>query len=517
MFSRDGLLPDHFVYATLVKSCAELGVARIGRQAHANFSVSPYWCDDVVKSSLVDMYAKCGLPDDARAVFDGIVVKSPVSWTSMIYAYARSGRKDNAVEVFRGAPVRSLYSWTALISGLVQSGKDIDAMELYVEMNREGVEIVDPLVLSSVVGACANMALWEAGRQVHGNVYVLGYNSCLFLGNALVDMYAKCSDIEAAMEVFDNLLHRDVVSWTTIIVGAAQHGRAEEALDLFDRMLLDGVRPNNVTFVGLIYACSHVGYVEKGRDLFNFMVKEYGIQPSLQHYTCLLDLLSRSGLLDEAEKLLNEMPFQPDEPTWAALLSACKLHGNAEMAVRVADQLLSLKPTDPSTYILLSNVYARAAMWNNVGEVRKLMTAMAARKKPGYSCIDVGRVSHVFYAGDPADHPMRDEFFGLLKELEAEMRRWGYVPDTSEVLHDMEQQEKERLLFWHSERLALAYGLLRGVPGTVLRIVKNLRVCCDCHVVFTLLSAIVSREIVVRDATRFHHFKDGKCSCNNFW
>ncbi|KAI4372788.1 hypothetical protein MLD38_010977 [Melastoma candidum] len=202
---------------------------------------------DAAKSSLVDMYAKCGLPDDAWVVFDGIVVKSPVSCTSMIYAYARSGRRDYAIAVFWGAPVRSLYSCTTLISGLVQSGKDIDAM--------------------------------ESGRQVHGNVYVLGYNSCLFQGNALVDMYVKCSDIEAAMEIFDNLLHRDVVSWTTIIVGAAQHGRAEEALDLFVRMLLDG---------------------------------EYGIRPSLQQYTCLLDLLSCSGRLEEADKLLNEMPFQPD-------------------------------------------------------------------------------------------------------------------------------------------------------------------------------------------------------------
>ncbi|KAI4372794.1 hypothetical protein MLD38_010983 [Melastoma candidum] len=363
MFSRDGLLPDHIVYATQVKSCAELGVARIGRQA------SPYWCDDVAKSLLVDMYAECGLPDDVWAVFDGIVVKSSVLWTSMIYAYARSGRRDNAVEVFWGALVRSLYSWTALISGLLQSGKDIDAMELYVEMNREGVEIVDPPVLSSVVGACANMALLEAGRHIHGNMYVLGYNSCLFLGNALVDMYGKCSDIEAATEVFDNLLHRDVASWTTIIVRAVQHGRAEEALDLFDRMLLDGVRPNNVTFVGLIYACSHVRYVEKGPDLFDFMVKEYGIRASLQHYTCLLDLLSCSGRLDEGDKLLNEMPFQPNEPTWAALLSACKQH-----------------------------------------EARLQL----------HRC---GRLSHMFYVGDPVDHPMRDEFFGLLKELEAEMRR----------------------------------------------------------------------------------------------
>ncbi|XP_048137360.1 pentatricopeptide repeat-containing protein At4g14050, mitochondrial isoform X1 [Rhodamnia argentea] len=516
MVADDGLWPDHFVYASLVKACASLGSIRLGRQVHASFLLSPFCADDVTKSSLVDMYAKCGLPYDARVVFDSILVKNAVSWTAMISAYSRSGLKSDAMAIFQSAPSRTLFSWTALISGLVQSGNNVDAFHLFIDMRREGVDILDPLVLSSIVGACANFAMLELGKQIHGLVVVLGYESCLFISNALIDMYAKCSDILGARYIFNGMNRRDVVSWTSIIVGAAQHGKAEEALELFDKMVSTGVQPNEVTFVGLIYACSHVGLVKRGRDLFNSMTKDYGVTPSLQHYTCLLDLLSRSGHLDEAENLINQMPFQPDEPTWAAFLSACKQHGKTEMAVRIADGLLSLKPEDPSTYILLSNIYARAAMWDKVSKIRKLMTLMEVRKEPGYSCIDIGKEKQVFYAGETT-HPMKDEMCCLLKELDAEMRRRGYVPDTSLVLHDMEQQEKEKQLFWHSERLAVAYGLLKSVPGTVIRIVKNLRVCGDCHTVLKFISVIVKREIVIRDANRYHHFKGGTCSCNDFW
>ncbi|XP_015575600.2 pentatricopeptide repeat-containing protein At4g14050, mitochondrial [Ricinus communis] len=516
MFIVDKLEPDHFVYATLVKACASLCAVRQGKQVHARFVLSPFSDDDVVKSSLIDMYAKCGLPKIARAVFDSILAKNAVSWTAMISGYAKSGLKVEAMELFSSFPVKNLYSWTALISGLVQSGKGIDGCYLFLEMRREGIDIIDPLVLSSVVGACANLAVLEFGKQLHGLIIALGYESCLFISNALVDMYAKCSDILAAKEIFDRMIYKDVVSWTSIIVGAAQHGRAKEALDLYDDMVLAGVKPNEVTFVGLIYSCSHAGLVRKGRKLFKSMVEDYGIKPSLQHFTCLLDLLSRSGHLEEAENLISTMPFKPDEPMWAALLSACKHHRNIQIGLRVADQLLSLNPEDPSTYILLSNVYASAGLWERMSMVRRLMTAKEVKKEPGHSTITFGKEIQVFHAGHTC-HPMKDEIFGMLKELDEEMRKRGYVPDTSAVLHDMEEQEKERQLFWHSERLAVAYGLLKSVPGTNIRIVKNLRVCGDCHTVFKFLSGIVERELIVRDATRYHHFKDGRCSCNDFW
>lgn len=516
MLKHDGLEPDHFVLASLVKACSRLCAIWQGKQLHARFVLSPFRDDDVVKSSLVDMYAKCGLPDSARAVFDSISSKNSVSCTAMISGYARSGRKSDAIGLFKSVPPRNLFSWTALIAGLVQSGNATDAFYLFIDMRREEIDIVDPLVLSSIVGASANLTVLELGKQIHGLVIALGYESCIFISNALLDMYAKCSDILAAKDIFGRMQRRDVVSWTSIIVGVAQHGQAEEALALYEEMISASVKPNEVTFVALIYACSHVGLVGKGRQLFKSMSEDYGISPSLQHYTCFLDLLSRSGHLDEAEKLISEMPFRPDEPTWAALLSACKHHNNIKMGIRVADHLLSLEPEDPSTYILLSNIYASAAMWEKVSKVRKLMMVMEVKKQPGYSCIEFGKETQVFYAGETS-HPMKDEIFGFLKELDAEMRKRGYVPDTSSVLHDMEQQEKERQLFWHSERLAVAYGLLKAVSGTVIRVVKNLRICGDCHRVLKFTSTIMKREIVIRDANRYHHFKNGNCSCNDFW
>ncbi|CAN1150825.1 Pentatricopeptide repeat-containing protein At4g14050, mitochondrial [Linum perenne] len=480
MLSRDRLLPDHFVYATLVRSCAGLCAIRQGKQVHAQFVVSPYNHDDVVKSSLVDLYAKCGLPFAAQSVFDSIMVKSSISWTSVISGYARSGLKSEGMALLLSTPYRNLYAWTALISGLVQSGNTTDASLLFIEMRRDEIKIVDPLVVSTVVSACANLASLEFGKQVHGLVVALGFESCLFVDNALVDMYAKCSDLLAARRIFDAMIWRDVVSWTSLIVGEAQHGKAKEVLDLYDQMVLSGVKPNN-------------------------------------HFTCLLDLFSRSGHLVEAENLTATMPFEPDEPTWVALLSACKKYGNKQVGVRIANRLLSLNPQDSSTYILLSNVYAGAGMWERVSMVRKLITTLEVKKEPGYSCISTGKERQVFYAGETFDPALKSEILQLLNELNEEMRRRGYVPDTSYVLMDMEEQEKERQLFWHSERIAVAYGLLRAVPKTVIRIVKNLRVCGDCHNVLKHISSIVEREIIVRDATRYHHFSNGKCSCNDFW
>ncbi|KAF5189368.1 Pentatricopeptide repeat-containing protein [Thalictrum thalictroides] len=516
MFKVDQLLPDNYIFATLVKACASLSTVRVGKQVHARFVSSQFYDDDVVKSSLVDMYSKCGLTEDARRVFESVSWKNSVCWTALISGYARNGQSKEAVEVLRRMPVKSLFSWTALISGVVQSGNGIDAIRLFVEMRREDIQIEDPFVLASIVGTSANLAALELGKQFHCVVVVLGYEPSVFVSNALVDMYAKCSDILAAKNVFDKIIRRDVVSWTAIIVGMAQHGRALKALSLFDEMVLVGIRPNEITFVGLIYACSHGGFVAKGRHLFDSMVNDYGIKPSLQHYTCLLDLLGRSGHLDEAYNIIKIMPFEPDEPTWAALLSACKLHGKTEMGVEIANHLLGLNLRDPSTFILLSNTYAAAGMWNDVSKVRKLMAVMEVRKEPGYSWVNLGKDEQVFYAGE-IPHHLKDEIVGLLKKLNLEMKKRGYVPDTSFVLHDMEKQEKEQQLFWHSERLAVAYGLLTAVPGSTIRIVKNLRVCGDCHTVLKLISDIVQRDVVVRDASRYHHFKDGRCSCGNFW
>ncbi|KAJ0969162.1 hypothetical protein J5N97_022039 [Dioscorea zingiberensis] len=500
MIIRDGILPDNFILATIFKTSARLASIRLGKQAHAHFLISSFSADDVVKCAIVDMYSKCHALVDARKVFDTITHKNRVSWTAMISGYASNGCYSDAIEVFDAMPEKDVFTWTALISGLVQSGDSFNALKLFVDMRREGVVLDDAFVLSSAVGAASDLAALELGRQLHSLTLVLGYESCMVIGNALVDMYGKCSDIYSARAAFERVSLRDVVSWTTMVLGEAQHGEAEEAFALFDQMVTTGVRPNEVTFVALLYACSHAGLVQKGRDFFNSMVKEHSIMPSLQHYTCLLDLLSRSGNLSEAEELIRNMPYEPDEATWGALLSACKKHGNVPMSLRVANHLLSMKPKDPSMYILLSNTYAIAGDWENVANVRRLMVDKEIKKEPGYSWIEFGKESCLFVAGE-APHDMRIEILGLLEELLNEMKKRGYVPDTSSVMHDLDEHEKEQQLMLHSERLAVAFGLLRAVPGAAIRVVKNLRVCGDCHTVLKMISSIAGREIVVRDAT----------------
>ncbi|EYU36929.1 hypothetical protein MIMGU_mgv1a026632mg [Erythranthe guttata] len=381
------------------------------------------------------------------------------------YGYARIGRKNEALELLHVMPLKNVHSWTALISGFVQSGHCTYSFKLFNELR----------------------------------IIVLGYESSLYIRNALIDMYAKCSDVLSTEKIFSSLRIRDVVSWTSIIVGLAQHGRANEALSLYDDMTKDGSTPNKVTFTGLIYTCSHVGLVDKGRQIFESMIADYGLSPSLQHYTCLMDLYSRAGHIEEAENVLNTMPFKPVEAAWAALLSACSSQaGKTETGVRIANHLLQLGVEDPSTCVLMSKIYASATMWESVSTVRRLMTAMELKKKPGYSCVDLGKENEVFYAGETMLHPMKNEIVDLLKELDSEIRK--------------REEEKERQLFWHSEGLAVAYGLLKSARSAPIRIIKNLRVCSNCHTVPKLVCGIVGREIVVRDVNRFHRFKDGACS-----
>ncbi|KAF3796030.1 Pentatricopeptide repeat-containing protein [Nymphaea thermarum] len=510
-----GIELDDFMYATLARACGSVAALRQGKQVHANFVTSDWSHDDVAKSALVDMYARCGCVDDARGVFDSMSSWSYVARTAMINGYSRNGRFSDAICLFRRFSDRNVVSWTALISGFVQNGDGCGAFSLFNEMRSYGVAI-DPFVLSCVVGGSANMAALELGRQFHSLVVKCGFETSMVVCNSLIDMYAKCSNVVAASKVFDMLPQRDVVSWTTMIVGLAQHGRPEDAFGLFRAMVDAGMKPNQVTFVGLLYACSHAGLVEEGRRIFSSMSKDHGIKPVLQHYTCMLDLLGRAGLLDEAEEVVRSMPMEPDEASWASLLSACLNHGATKMGIKIADHLLNLDPEDPSTYILLSNAYAASGMWDQMSRVRRLMAARDVKKQPGYSWVELGKGSHVFYAGD-VSHPMKEEILALLSRWHVEMKKRGYVPDTSFVLHDLEQQEKEQQLFLHSERLAIAYGFLKAAPGTAIRIVKNLRICGDCHTVIKLICSIICREIIVRDATRFHHFKSGKCSCGDFW
>nr|ABK26521.1 unknown [Picea sitchensis] len=370
--------------------------------------------------------------------------------------------------------------------------------------------------MAGILRACASVAALEQGKQVHADIIKIGFELDVSVSNGLVDMYGKCGRIEDAQEVFSKLLEPDVASWNAMISGLAQHGCGKEAVLLFEQMLQTGVKPNQITFVVVLSGCSHAGLVDEGRNYFDSMTRDHGISPKAEHYSCMVDLFGRAGCLDEALNFINQMPVEPNASVWGSLLGACRVHGNIELAERAVEQLIELTPENPGTYVLLSNIYAAAGRWDDAGKVRKMMKDRSVKKEPGCSWIEVQNKVHPFIVGD-SSHPQIEEIYETLETLTLQMKAAGYIPNTNFVLHDVEEEQKEWILGHHSEKLAIAFGIISTPPGTTIRVVKNLRVCGDCHTATKFISRIVSREIVLRDTHRFHHFKDGQCSCGDYW
>lgn len=479
-----GLKPNKYTFASVVTACGSLEALEKGKWVHALIVKSSLDSEVPVANALVTMYVKCNSIDDARKLFDRRVERNVISWTSMITGYAQNGKAE-------------------------------EALKIYGEMQRAGVK-PNQFTFTSALSACATLTALKKGIEIHRQIINRELESEVQVGNALIIMYSKCGSIEEARNVFDKMPKRKVSTWTAMITGYAQHAYVEEALQLFKQMQQEGVKPNNITFVSVLVACSRVGLVDKGRELFNSMSRDHGIIPTMKHYACMVDLLGRAGHLTEAEEFINQMPFEPSLVVWRTLLGACKIHGDIELGKRIAERMLELEPENDATYVLLSNIYAAAGKWVAVSHIRKMMKDRMVKKEPGHSSIEVKGRLHTFVARDRS-HPKTEEIYAKLDDLRQKIRDAGYVPDTSCVLHDVSEEKKEHFLSYHSEKLAIAFGLISTPPNTTIRIVKNLRVCGDCHTATKFISKIVGREIVVRDTHRFHHFKDGCCSCGDYW
>lgn len=311
----------------------------------------------------------------------------------------------------------------------------------------------------------------------------------------------------------------NVVSINTIIDGYAQHGFGHEALHLFEWMLEIDISPTNITFISVLSACAHTGKVEEGQKYFDIMREKFGIDPEPEHYSCMIDMLGRAGKLSEAEQLIESMPYNPGSIGWAALLGACRKYGNIDLAVKAANQFLQMEPSNPGPYVMLANMYADAEKWEDVAKVRKLMRERKLRKKPGCSWIEIDKKVHVFVAED-ASHPMIKEIYGYLEDVLVKIKWAGYVPDVRWALvkdDGIGEAEKEMTLVHHSEKLAVAFGLMSTREGEPILVGKNLRICGDCHNAIKFISAVTRREITVRDTRRFHCFKDGICTCGDYW
>ncbi|ESQ34215.1 hypothetical protein EUTSA_v10006846mg [Eutrema salsugineum] len=510
-----GIELDEFTYPSLIRACATARLLQLGKQVHAyvlrreNFSFH-------LDNSLVSLYYKCGKFGEARAIFDKMQAKDLVSWNALLSGYVSSGHIGEAKLLFKEMKEKNILTWMIMISGLADNGFGEEGLRLFSCMRKEGFEPCD-YAFSGAIKSCAVLGAYGNGQQFHAQLVKIGFDSTLSAGNALITMYAKCGVVEEARQVFLAMPCQDSVSWNALIAALGQHGHGTEAVDAYEEMLKEGIRPDRITFLTVLTACSHAGLVEQGRRYFDSMETFYSIHPGPDHYARLIDLLCRSGRFSEAESVIKSLPFEPTAQIWEALLSACRVYGNMELGIIAAEKLFELIPEHDGTYMLLSNMYAATGQWEEMARVRKLMRDRGVKKELACSWVEVGPQVHTFLVDDTSI-PESQAVYNYLQELCEEMRRFGYVPDTSFVLHDVESDgHKADMLTTHSEKLAVAYGLMKLPRGTAIRVFKNLRTCGDCHNFFRCLSRLVQRDIILRDRKRFHHFRNGECSCGNFW
>ncbi|XP_057455723.1 pentatricopeptide repeat-containing protein At2g29760, chloroplastic-like [Lotus japonicus] len=509
------ILPDHFTCSFLLKACTISSDIVTGRIIHAYVQKLGFQSNLILQNMLLHLYASCGETSHARLMFDKMPQQDVATWNIMIGHLISAGDVGAARDLFDSMPRRNVRSWTSVISGLAKCGMSEEALRVFSEMEREGSRPNEVTVVAVLV-ACAQLGDLEFGKSIHRFAEGNGFLRNVYVCNALIDMYVKCGCLEEGCRVFDGMRERTVVSWSSMIVGFAMHGEGEKGLELYEEMIRSGMKPNHVTFIGVLHACSHVGLVDKGREFFTIMRRDYGIVPGVEHYGCLVDLLSRAGRLEEAREVIANMSVPPNGVVWGALLGGCRLHKNIKLAEEAMRHLSELDPLNDGYYVVMSNVYAEAGKWEEVSRIRRSMKSRGVKKTQGCSSITIDGVVHEFVAGDET-HPQAKGIFEMWEKLLVKMKMKGYIPDTSVVLLDMEDEQKEIFLYRHSEKLALVYGLINTKPGMPIRIMKNLRVCEDCHTAFKLVSEIENREIVVRDRNRFHCFKNGACTCKDYW
>jgi pentatricopeptide repeat protein len=516
----EGLLrPDATGVSCALSAVGDLREVSVGEQLHGYAVKVGCRLDFCVVTALIDMYGKCGQAEEIVRVFDESIHMDVASCNALIAGLSRNSQVSEALRLFRefvghGFQL-NVVSWTSIVACCVQNGKDLEAVELFREMQTQGIQ-PNSVTIPCVLPAFANVAALMHGRSAHCFSLRKGFFHDIYVGSALVDMYAKCGKVRDARIVFDAMPSRNVVSWNAMIGGYAMHGEAANAVRLFHSMLMHKQKPDIVTLTCVLAACSQAGLTEEGRHYFSAMQQDHGIAPRMEHYACMVTLLGRAGKLDEAYDLISGMPFEPDGCIWGSLLGSCRVHGSVDLAEVAAEKLFRLEPDNAGNYVLLSNIYASKKMWDGVNRLREMMKDVGLKKEKGCSWIEIKNKVHMLLACDNS-HPMMSAIVEKLKQLNIEMRRLGFVPSTDFVLHDVEEQEKYDILAVHSEKLAVALGLISTIPGTPLRVIKNLRICGDCHEAMKFISRFERREISVRDTNRFHHFRDGSCSCGDYW
>lgn len=415
MLSSD-IEPNEVTYVAVLSACSQKGDLNLGKSLHESIEKKNKNCNLRLHNALLDMYVKCGCLTAARDLFDKMENRDVFSWTILVNGYAKSGDLESARKFFDQTPEKNVVSWNTLIAGHSCNHKPKEALRLFHEMIGAGM-IPDEHTLVSVLSACGQLSCLNLGQWIHE--YFINrrrIHLTVTLANAFIDMYAKCGSIDTAAEVFDAMSERNLISWNSMIAGYAANGRAKQAINLFDEMRYMGFKPDGITFLSLLTACSRGGLVSKGREYFDSMESNYGIEPRREHYACMIDLLGRTGLLEEAYKLITNMPMEPCEAAWGALLNACRMHGNVELAKLCACNLISLDPKDSGVYVLLANTCANGRSWGDVKMVRSLMREKGVKKIPGRSLIEMEGEFKEFLVADES-HLQSQEIYKVLYEI----------------------------------------------------------------------------------------------------
>ncbi|CBI15077.3 unnamed protein product, partial [Vitis vinifera] len=555
MLCHDEVKPNEAVLVSILSACAHLGALDQGKWIHVYIDKNRILLSSNISTALIDMYAKCGRIDCARRVFDGLHKRDLLTWTSMISGLSMHGlgaeclwtfsemlaegfkpdditllgvlngcshsglveeeivhgmvvksgfesnlyvgnsvinmcsvfaRMEDARKVFNQMSERDVFSWTSLLGGYAKHG-EMDRASLTFFCNMLCDDRVNPneAVLVCVLSACAHLGALDQGNWIHLYIDKIGIRQSSNISTALIDMYAKCGRIDCASRVFNGICKRDVLSFTSMISGLSYHGLGKDAL--------------------------------RGSSILANMESLWGIAPKIEHYGCYIDLLGRAGYLERALEVVKTMPMEPDIVIWRALLSASRIHHNVNLGEQIISHIGQLKSSDHNGgEVLLSNLYASLGRWERVTEMRKLMVDRRSESSPGCSWIEVNGLVHEFRVADQL-HPQIVEIRNKLNEILKRLSQIGYSANTMQVSFDLNEEEKEQAVAWHSEKLAIAFGLMSTEPGTLIRIVKNLRTCEDCHSALKTISQVYGREIVVRDRSRFHTFIEGDCSCKDFW
>ncbi|KAL6616743.1 hypothetical protein ACP70R_039013 [Stipagrostis hirtigluma subsp. patula] len=478
-----GMQPTEFTFSSVLRACNLAAEFEFGKQIHGQVLKHSFQGDGFIGSTLIDLYSNSGCTKDGE-------------------------------NCFRSLPKHDIVTWTSMISGCVQNEQFEKALGLFQELLCHGLK-PDLFTISSVMNACASLAIARTGQQIQCLATKSGFDRFTVMGNSCIHMYARSGDVDAAILRFQEMESRDVVSWSAVISSHAQHGCPRDALRVFNEMVDAKVIPNEITFLGVLTACSHGGLVDEGLRYYEIMTKEYGLSPTIKHCTCVVDLLGRAGRLADAEVFIRDSVFQDDPVVWRSLLGSCRIHGDMERGQIVAHRIMELEPTSSASYVILYNMYLDAGELSLASRTRDLMKERGVKKEPGLSWIELRSGVHSFVAGDMS-HPESNAIYTKLAEMLSKIEKLAITDNATAESNDISSRE-QTLTGCHSEKLAVALGMIHLPQSAPIRVMKNLRVCLDCHSTMKLISRSENREIILRDSIRFHHFRGGSCSCGDYW